>query len=306
MDILRILVLSSMVLWYGCMNETQVKSAMVEVDGIEKLDRYWYQGKAEISVYNLEQNRYADVHPGKAIMIFVSEDFLTDIQVKNDRYKNSNSIPILKNNAIKKFTTGVYDYSTMTSVFTPADRSEHNHTLKVSASVQEWCGHTYQQLNLRDGKYTSTLHSYFEKEADKMASEDASLLEDEVMNLLRMSPTLIPTGEVNIIPSLENQRLKHLPLKSEKVNIGKGAYTEGEFEGESLRVINLTFKNGREKQIVYESENPYRIVGWKETDMSVFDGKPRITKATLSARELWPYWQQNSLEDTELRKKLGL
>ncbi len=306
MKSLRILIVSVVLVCNGCTDQTKVKSAVIEVSGIEKLDTYWYQGKAEISVYNLEQNRYADVHPGKAVMIFVSEDFLTDKQVKNDMYKNSKSIPILKNNAIKKFTTGVYDYSTMTSVFTPANRSKYNHTLKVSGSVQEWCGHTYQQLNYRDGKYSSTLHSYFENEADKKETETSSLLEDEVMNLIRMSPSLISEGEVDMIPSLEHQRLKHGPMKSERVVIEKGDYTEHEFSGETLKFIKMTFKEGRVKEIVYESESPYKIVGWKEVDASVFDGNQRVTKATLDTQELWPYWQQNALEDTVLREKLGL
>ncbi len=49
----------------------------------DKLSDYWYQGKAEITSYTLLQNRYKDVHPGSAVLVFVTEDFLTDKQVKN-------------------------------------------------------------------------------------------------------------------------------------------------------------------------------------------------------------------------------
>ena len=41
-----------------------------------KLGDYWYQEATEISRYELQQNRYADVHPGEAVLIFVTEDFL--------------------------------------------------------------------------------------------------------------------------------------------------------------------------------------------------------------------------------------
>ena len=57
-------------------------------------------------------------------MIFVTEDFLTEKQVKNDHYKNPKSVSILKNNQISKFPTGIYDYSIMKSVFTPIDIKE--------------------------------------------------------------------------------------------------------------------------------------------------------------------------------------
>jgi len=63
----------------------------VKINEVTKLDDYWYQGKAEISSYQLEQARYSDVHPGEAVLVFVTEDFLTDKQVKNDNYTNKNS-----------------------------------------------------------------------------------------------------------------------------------------------------------------------------------------------------------------------
>ncbi|MEM6772762.1 MAG: hypothetical protein AAF597_19445, partial [Bacteroidota bacterium] len=40
------------------------------------LSEYWYEGKAEINTYRLEQARYGELHPGQVSMIFVSEDFL--------------------------------------------------------------------------------------------------------------------------------------------------------------------------------------------------------------------------------------
>jgi len=40
-----------------------------------KFSNYWYQGKAEVNVFDLQQSRYGEVRPGKAVMIFVTEDF---------------------------------------------------------------------------------------------------------------------------------------------------------------------------------------------------------------------------------------
>ena len=52
----------------------------VSVD--QSLDSYWYQGKAEISSYELEQVRYGQKHLGDAVLIFVTEDFSKTKQVK--------------------------------------------------------------------------------------------------------------------------------------------------------------------------------------------------------------------------------
>ena len=45
---------------------------------------YWYQGKAEINVFDLQQSRYGEVRAGKAVLIFVTEDFSKSKQVKLD------------------------------------------------------------------------------------------------------------------------------------------------------------------------------------------------------------------------------
>ena len=43
---------------------------------------YWYQGSAEINTYDLIQERYGESRQGEAVLIFVTEDFLKEEQVK--------------------------------------------------------------------------------------------------------------------------------------------------------------------------------------------------------------------------------
>jgi len=124
---------------------------------------YWYAGKAEITSYKLEQARYGEMRNGTAVLIYVTEDFLPNKQVKADR-QNAQNIPVLKLNATKNFNTGIYPYSIMQSTFYPV--SNNKHAIKVSSSMQEWCGHVYTQLNNRD-PFEITAHSYFEGEADQ-------------------------------------------------------------------------------------------------------------------------------------------
>lgn len=46
---------------------------------------YWFNGQAEITSYTLEQERYGEMRTGTAVLIFVTEDFLPDAQVKANK-----------------------------------------------------------------------------------------------------------------------------------------------------------------------------------------------------------------------------
>lgn len=272
-----------------------------------KLGKYWYQGKAELNKYELQQNRYDAVHSGEAIAIFVTEDFLTDKQVKNDNYNDPNSTPILKLNLIKRFTTGLYDYSIMSSAFTPTKVQDIPQTLKVTTSTQDWCGHTFMQFNYEDGKYKSTLHSYFEAEGDREEMLDYAILEDELMNRIRIAPDALPTGKLQIIPSATILRLKHLPAQAVEASASLGNYKGKDFAGDNLKVYRVNFPvMNRTLEIVFQNKAPYIIEGWTDTYPSAFDRKARTTIAKRTKTILSPYWQKNDPKDEVLRASLEL
>ena len=106
---------------------------------------YWYQGKAELTRYVLSQARYGDLHGGEAVLIFVTEDFLPKVQVKQERGDAPDALSVLKLNAYRRFYTGIYPYTIMTSSFTPVVPPRAP-VLKVSTTVQEWCGQAYTTL----------------------------------------------------------------------------------------------------------------------------------------------------------------
>ena len=287
-------------------NFAKIVSENIAVDG-NKLGDYWYQGKAEINRFTLQQNRYQDVHPGELIMVFVTEDFLTDKQVKNDNYTNPNSISVLKNNRIRKFPTGLYDYSMMTSVFTPADPKNHPHTLKVTSSSQEWCGHTFMQINRQDRGYKMELRSYFESEGDQTTTVPNAILEDELFNRIRIDPQSLPTGKVRVLPSTVVARLAHMEFQPLEASGSLEAYTGEEFEGEKLQVYTLKYaKSGRTFEIIFEEAAPYAIAGWKDSYPSMFDKKIRSTIAKRTHTIMSAYWEKNGLDDMSLRAELGM
>ena len=272
------------------------------------VDNYWSQGKAEVNVYEVSQNRYQENHSGQLVSVFVTEDFLTDKQVKNERYINENSTWILKNIQLKKFTTGVYDYSLFNSVFTPINRNKFPKSLKVSASSQEWCGTMYTQFNLiLDTDYKVEHRSYFESEGDRVTRIKKSYLEDEVFTVLRMNPLLLPVGTVQLIPPANYIQLKHLQIKSYKAITSLIPYDKKEISGSNLMQYKIVYPElNRSIRIVFENKAPYKIMGWFEKFPSSFDGKPRTTSIILKTQKMLPYWRQNSLKDKYLREELGL
>ncbi len=255
---------------------------------------YWYAGKAEISSYKLEQARYGEIRNGKAVLIYVTEDFLPNIQVKADN-QNPKNIPVLKLNATKKFNTGVYPYSIMQSIFYPI--SNENHAIKISSSMQEWCGHVYAQLNNKKD-FEIISHSYFESEADEHFTLKKAILENELWTQLRIDPKSLPTGDLKIIPSLEYTRLKHVPLKAYKASTKLSENSYSITYPELNRTITIQFN----------SNFPFDILGWEETFKSGFgdNAKMLTTKASKLKAIKSAYWSKNHNKDDVLRDTLQL
>jgi len=260
---------------------------------------YWYNGTAELNRYDLEQARYGEMRKGDAVLIFVTEDFLADRQVKYEGGPKDQVTSVLKLNATKKFWTGVYPYSLMTSTFTPI--AQASPSLKVTTSAQEWCGHSFSQLNLRGGQYEGLLRSYFMREGDQSFSLDAVLLEDEVWNQIRMNPEALPTGTLKMIPGTQFLRLRHRAFQVETV---EASLTQA--DQPDLLQYRIDYQGfNRVLEIIFEKNAPYKIIGWKETSGDGRDGA-LTTRATLTNSLRSPYWGKNSLADSVLRQSLGL
>ncbi len=253
---------------------------------------YWYTGTAEITSYRLMQERYGELREGTAVNIFVTEDFLPEVQVKADRSAPTN-IPVLKFNATKKYLTGIYPYSVMTSSFYPVQQKDH--ALKVSHSMQEWCGHVYAQLNNRNNGYEVEAHSYFEGEADQELKLPTVWLENELWNLIRINPEELPTGNIEILPSFEFVRMSHKKL----TEVLATATLE---KGDELTTYTISYPDlNRTLSIQFTNDFPYAIESWEETHPNGLR-----TTAEKIKRLKAPYWGQNSNKYVHLRDSLGL
>ncbi|MFH6772091.1 septum formation inhibitor Maf [Gaetbulibacter aestuarii] len=269
---------------------SQIDKSSQKKDLSEAFKAYWYRGKAEVTSYKLEQARYGEMRDGHAVLVYVTEDFLPKEQVKAD-YRNPENISVLKLNSIKKFTTGIYPYSIMQSTFYPVNNEEH--AIKVSASIQEWCGQTYMQLNNRTD-FEATIHSYFQSEGDQNFHLQKTILENELWTQLRIDPKSLPVGELEIIPSFEYLRLKHEKLQAFKANasLHQGVY----------RISYPDLQ--RELEIHFSPDFPYDILSWEETYPD--NDKMLTTKATKLKMLKTAYWHENSNSYERLRDTLGI
>ena len=264
----------------------------------EEFKKYWYAGEAEITSYKIEQARYGEMREGNAVLIFVTEPFHNQKQVKADR-SNPDNIPVLKLNSTKNYLTGIYPYSIMNSTFYPVH--DHQHAVKVSFSSQEWCGQVYAQLNNRD-KFEIRSHSYFESEADQNLKLEKNILENELWNKIRINPNTLPVGTLKIIPSLEYIRLSHKELKSYEASIT--LTTKNDISSYEISYPELE----RTLKIDFSSNFPYSIEGWSESFKSGFGEKAKAMTSTGTKLKSIksPYWQKNSNAFLPLRDSLGL
>lgn len=297
----------STIIFSGLSHKIDLKSTLFATKHPD-FDKYWYQGKAEISSYTLEQSRYGEVHPGDAVLVFVTEDFSKKQQVKLDQPERDSEdvLKVLKLNYIKKFTTGIYDYSILNSVFTPVNYQQTPNTPKTTTSSQEWCGHTFTQLNLENQGYRVQAYSYFESEGDQNYYLEKTWLEDEIWNLIRIAPDNLPQGKFNIIPSTIYARLAHKKLELQSVE-GYLGISEANPQIQTYTLVYPQFK--RELKIHFEKKFPHKILSWEESYPSpAWNTHANIltTRATLKKTILLDYWNKHSLEDTKLREDLGL
>lgn len=278
-----------------------------EPPSAEAFAAQWYRGAAEITSYALEQARYGEVHPGDAVLIFVTEPFSRSRQVKLDDPSGAGDdrVDVLKLNFTKTFDTGIYPYSMMTSAFTPVTAEEGRDPLKITTSSQEWCGHTFSQLNREREGYRVTEMSYFESEGDRVVRVDGATPEDGIWSRIRLDPESLPIGRVQMVPGTMFQRLRHQAWRAQWAEA-----TLAEHPGhQGQRVYTLSYEAlGRTLSIRFQADFPFEIEGWEERYRSGFGpgAQPLTTRAVRKERMMLDYWRRHNLEDAPLRKALGL
>lgn len=255
---------------------------------------YWYAGQAELCSYDVTQERYGEIRQAEQVNIFVTEDFSREKQVKldNPAATPADRTPVLKLNAIRRFHTGIYDYSLMQSVFTPVSGAA---TLKTTTSVQDWCGHVFMQNNLEGDHYRMRGFSYFEQEGDQDIHLPRVMLEDELWTRIRLSPEALSGKELKLLPSALHVRLRHQSGDAQTADIQID-------KSEKESVLLLTYRDiPRRLLIRFETTFPHKILGWEE----YYQGQT-ISKGVLKSVRKSAYWAEHDNKHAPLRDSLKL
>ncbi len=187
----------------------------------------------------------------------------------------------------------------MLSVFSPVDINNHPKAVKTSASVQEWCGMTYTQVNEHENKFTVKWNSYFEDEGDNKAEFSSCILEDELWTLIRIAPERLPVGQHQLLPGSLYTRMTHLPFSAQQANLTLE-------ENSETKIYTIDYTSQKHTlQITFEKNFPYTITGWGET-FPGFDGKLLTTTATLNKKIMNDYWVHHTNADRAMRQQLSI
>lgn len=264
----------------------------------DQFSDYWYSGKSEVAVYELSQSRYGKEREGTMSLIYVTESFSKSKHVKLDypQQAGKDKTTVMKLNYVKKYNTGLYPYSVMTSAFAEVGSGT---LLKATTSVQEWCGHVFLQANKKGKNYHVKGFSYFESEGDESVNISKAKLEEELWVNLRNGANTIQEGSFEMVPSQEFLRLYHYPIEAQKAEL--------QIENtETTKTITLSYEKPlkRTLTITQNKEFPNTITAWKE--VIVKGGQKFETIAQLKSVNHIPYWQMNTPQYDGMRKEVGL
>ena len=301
--ILSIITTIGLVFW-GCFGTSDMSKEQISVASLPRVSgdfsSYWFGGEAELNHYIYRINRYGAWREGYQILLFVTEDFSKSQQVKLDAppANIADRLPVLKLNALQRFQTGIYDYSAMQSLFSPLDVRSYPRGLKSTASVQDWCGQTFTQINLSDSLYRLRSFSYFESEGDiDVKTQRPALLEDDLLTHLRIDPNSVPTGRLWLIPNPVYTALRHQPLVPQEATLRLSAASA---TGERTCEVEYA-QSARRILVKLEANFPHRILEIQTFNGTALETEAKLTKSIKSA-----YWAKNAPQYDGLRAEFGL
>ena len=286
-----------------------VAGASVGADEAPDFYAHWGDGRAEISSYKVMQPRYGEMRQGYGVLIFVTEDIhrKTLIKVERPSTPKAERIYALKLNNVLKFTTGIYDYSVMTSVFSAVEGEAGRpfEMRKVTLSAQEWCGHVFDEVQVRGEQLAGFINSYFEGEGRQpyeLERPQAFESEDHLLIRIReLRGAFLEQGtstEVALLPSLWSIRVRHRPHALVQVVLHKGRVETIAVNGRSFAAIPWKWEAGDWWKTVWvEAAYPRRILLWEDST----GGRGEWIE---TVRE--PYWQLHGNGDVVLRQRLGI
>jgi len=263
-----------------------------------------YSGKAEIAVYEGTVKRYGFTRPAELTLITVTEPINPRQRVKSDR-GGADSIPVVKQNQVLTFSTGVYTYHYINSLFWTVGGGN---LMRATMSSQEWCGTTYKTFLPRGGIHRMIFHSYWENEADgeivvippALDAAERAILYDE-MTLVARTPEAEHFRRVVVFPLLMSSQVYKpdwdIYGKRRTPRYSPGSVTPEStnftVDGVTYQALKITLRSGENGELVDEYMvdrlSPNRtLLAWNRHD----GGRFVLKKLTFT-----DYWNLNKPGD---------
>jgi hypothetical protein len=259
--------------------------------------RVWHDGRAEMSSYDAVVSRYDAPRTAELVLVTVTEPMDRRTWIKDDDVRGENRVEVLKENVSLKFETGIYPYSVLTSVFMPVDawRGERFSPVKISLSVQEWCGHVFHGVWPGEDRFLERRFSYFASEGERAESVSTGpdvVYEDALLVQLRELDGPFAGGRDwhgTLVPSLWGARRSHVEARPVPASITRSS-------APGVNRFELAAGSHRASFEV-ETAPPHRVVSWTTSE----GDRARIRKTARLA-----YWELNHPGDERMREAIGL
>ncbi len=248
--------------------------------------KYWGDGKAELSYFDILETRYGQTQPGQLTIMLVREPFAPEELVKADDWRREGTYGVLKMNQIYQIQTGTYDYLQMFSGFWKTDNSQF---IKWSLTSNDGCGNTFKLGERQGDDWKILFHTYWEGMVSGELTVPAVpevIYYDELPFRVRTLDFSKDTQEfeIQLIPGTINSKKGNFTAAPATVSLAAPSDAE-----KTQRVVTVIRADGTDR-FVLDAEFPHLLRVWEKADGSV---------ATLKSALKLAYWEMNKPGDRE-------
>ncbi len=267
--------------------------------------KYWNDGQAEISSYDLTVPFENELRRGVAIAIFSSETFSNSARSRATpgKTQKADEFPAMTFSLAKDFQTGVSNVHEQVSAVIPLvalNGRAAGTVSKVVRSRQDWMGSTYHQLLFDKTTLRSTRHSHADgDQQQELQYPPAATSTDALWFWARqMAEPFVKRGEFRLVPVL-TALAANRPPEFKQSNLTRSPVNQrltipsGSFDVE-LCTVNM---DGELHKFWVEREFPHRVIRW-ETSAG--------ERGQLLATERMKHWQLTGKSGEENLRRLKL
>jgi hypothetical protein len=244
-------------------------------------NKYWHDGKAEVSVFAATEKREGIVRPSEVKHIVVRETFSPARPVKTDDWQARGAYDVIKLNQILHIPTGTYDFYQMHSGFW---RVDNGRLIKFSLAGIDSCGNAYKEGRIAGSRLSYIANTYWDGmdrvKFTRKLPEDVLFYDELPLKLRSLDWTKATSFSASVIPSV-------IGGKADRLIPAKAAFTVQEAPGG--KAFQVTMRAGNDQDVfVFDKEFPHVLREWRRAD-----GSALRLKSTVRI----PYWKLNKPGD---------